>query len=71
MCHVARMRVGEDSGAAQIHDDAGTLHEIQCRADAPLDKGERLVVVDYDDDSGLYVVVPLNPEPRPVRRLEA
>ncbi|MBO6936383.1 MAG: DUF1449 family protein [Deltaproteobacteria bacterium] len=47
---VARLRVEADFGVAQVRDAHGSLHEIRCRAEAPVEAGETLVVVGFDGD---------------------
>ncbi|MEM9072643.1 MAG: hypothetical protein AAGE52_29315 [Myxococcota bacterium] len=66
---VARLPVSDGFGVAQVTDDHGSLHQIQCRVESGLSdsddiaKGETLVVVDYDADAGRYTVARLEPLP--------
>ena len=48
-------------------DYGGDLHAVRCRADVTIPSGAEVVVVDFDERSGLYDVAPCDVELRSPR----
>lgn len=49
--------VDREFGLVHVTDHTGTLHKLRCRADAaPIGKGARVLVTDFDHESGLFTV---------------
>ena len=54
-------------GMVQVRDESGDLHELPCetRGDAKkpaIQKGQRVVLYDYDEEKGVFYVTPFEPE---------
>jgi membrane protein implicated in regulation of membrane protease activity len=53
--------VTTDAGTIHVRDDRSTLHRVRARTQGPaLPAGAEVVVVDYDDRTGLYVVADID-----------
>ena len=62
-----QVRVDDGFGVAGVIDGRGDLHAVRCRADVTIPSGAEVVVVDFDERSGLYDVAPCDVELRSPR----
>lgn len=53
--------IASNAGAAFVRDGNGTLHQVSCRSDIRIERGARVLLIEWDEETDCYRVKPWTP----------